>query len=352
MAKAKIGFLGVGFMGQLAHLQNYAALDTCEIVGVTDAKIEQARIVAEAYRIPKVYANAEELLADPNVEAVVSSQPFDNHVNIAKMVLNAGKHLLTEKPVCVYPENGHKIAEYAKKNGKIHMIANHKRSDLATEYAMGVIGEWKKSGRLGKIKYIRLTMPPGDWVSGATGVNKPIRTDEAYASFTREATPEGIDADTANKYVAFVNYYIHQVNLMRYLLGEDFKLTHADRTGVMLSVESPSGVCGIIEMATYSTSDSWQESAMVCFDRGYVYLTLPAPLASQRAGEVTVFTDEHGKGGIYTSPVLPNVSAMRNQAKNFTRAVAGEIEPPCPSSEAVKDLEFAMEYINAMKLYK
>jgi predicted dehydrogenase len=348
MTKVRLGFLGCGFMGQLAHLQNYAALDTCEVAGVTDVKQKQAELVAARYGVPKVYASAAELLADPSVDAVVASQPFDNHVNIVCGVLNAGKHILTEKPLCVFAENGNKLVECASKNKRIHMIANHKRSDPAVEYAMKTINGWKASGEMGKMRYVRLTMPPGDWIGGAAGANLPIRTDEPYAAYTPEAAPPGLSEADAKRHVAFVNYYIHQVNLMRHLLGEDYALAYAGKSGVLLATESVSGIAGVIEMSAFTTSDTWQETAMVCFEKGYINIRLFAPLASQRAGEVTVFTD-NGGGGVFTSPALPNVSAMRNQAANFIKAVKGEIEPPCSSAEALKDLVFAAAYIQAVK---
>ena len=346
MDKVKLGFLGCGFMGQLAHLQNYAALDTCEVIGLTDVKANQAKLVASAYAVPRVYSNADEMLADDEIDAVVAAQPFDNHVNIVRGVLDAGKHLLTEKPLCIYPQNGRGLVECAAKNKKIHMVANHKRSDPAVEYAVKTIKAWEISGEMGPMKYIRITMPPGDWISGAAGVGKPIRSDEEYAGYTPEPLPDGVDPSVAKPYVSFVNYYIHQVNLMRFLFGEDFTLTFADKSGVMLAVESLSGVCGVIEMAPYETSDGWHETFTVCFQKGYIKVDLPAPLASQRAGTVTVFTDNGG--GVFTSPALPNISAMRNQAANFIKAVRGEIAPPCPSSEAIKDLEFALAYIDEL----
>ena len=347
MAKVRLGFLGCGFMGQLAHLYNYAVLEDCEIMGLFDIRPKLAAKVAAAYGVPKVYANAAEMLNDPQVDAIVASQQFNNHVNIVCDVLNAGKHILTEKPLCVYAENGKKLVECAEKNKKIHMVANHKRSDPAVEYAMDVIKKWKVSGELGKMRYIRLTMPPGDWTCGASHpIGRPIRSDEPVPAFLPEPTPTGISPETAERHITFVNYYIHQVNLMRHLFGEDYKLTFADKTGVILAVESDSGVAGVIEMAPYSTTDSWQESAMVCFEKGYVFIKMYAPLINQKAGEVEIFTD-NGGGGLYTYPVLPNISAMMNQAMNFIKAIKGEVQPPCSSADALKDLEFAAAYIRA-----
>ena len=347
MEKIKLGFIGCGFMGQLAHMQNYAQVADCEIVALAEVKQKQAERIAATYGIPRVYADDNELLADPEIDAVVASQPFTNHVNIVPKVLSAGKHLLTEKPLCVYAENGRKLAEAAEKTGKIHMVGYHKRSDLAVEYAVKTICEWKQSGELGKMTYVRVTMPPGDWVGGSRAA---FNTDEKPADFHQEAAPEGISQEFARRYIAFVNYYIHQVNLMRYLMGEDYRLTFADRAGVLLAAESSGGITGIIEMATYNTTHDWQEQALVCFEKGWIEIELPAPLASQQPGRVTVFNNARAEA-FAVSPRLPNIHAMLNQAHNFIKAVKGEKKPPCVSVEAVKDLDIAMDYIRMFQKY-
>ena len=79
-----------------------------------------------------------------------------------------------------------------------------------------------------------------------------------------------------NRYIGFVNYYIHQVNLVRHLLGEPYSVTYADPSGVLLVGKSESGVACTIEMTPYRTTLHWQESAFVCFQNGYVKIDLPA----------------------------------------------------------------------------
>jgi hypothetical protein len=64
----------------------------------------------------------------------------------------------------------------------------------------------------------------------------------------------------------------------------------------------------------------------------------------QLAGTVTIYENK-GWDSFAKSPVMPNVCAMRNQAKNFLLAVLGEKAPPCVSGEAVKDLRIARDYI-------
>ena len=78
--KVRIGFVGVGAMGQCAHLCNYAALtDDCEVVAIAELKQDQAQKVAEHYGVPKVYADLDEMMSKEKLDGVVASQPFDRH---------------------------------------------------------------------------------------------------------------------------------------------------------------------------------------------------------------------------------------------------------------------------------
>ncbi|MBM4082554.1 MAG: gfo/Idh/MocA family oxidoreductase, partial [Planctomycetes bacterium] len=117
-----------------------------------------------------------------------------------------------------------------------------------------------------------------------------------------------------------------------------------------LAVRSQSGVAGVIEMSPYRTTVDWQESALVAFERGYVNLSLPAPLASNRPGAVEILRDP-GKGARpeILSPHLPWVHAMRQQALNFLAAIQGKAKPPCEAEEALEDLKVARQYIRLLK---
>jgi len=146
-----------------------------------------------------------------------------------------------------------------------------------------------------------------------------------------------------------VNYYIHQVNLMRHLLGENYRVVFADRSGVLLVGRSESGVSCCIEMTPYQTSIDWQESALVCFNNGWVRLELPAPLTINRPGRVTIFKDPgNGRTPMTCSPTLPWLGAMQNQALNFVKAIQGKIKPPCKAVEALEDLILAKDYIQQL----
>lgn len=342
--RIRIGFVGAGNMGQCAHLKNYAALEDCEVVAIAELLEEQGRRVARRYGIPRVYKNAAAMLEAEKLDAVVASQPFNRHGILVPEVLQAGVPVFTEKPLAASVETGERIVAAVQGSGTWQMVGYHKRSDPATMRARTEIERLQESGELGKMTYVRILMPAGDWVAG--GFADLIHTDEPRPKLEMDPPPGDMSAEVAAQYSRFVNYYIHQVNLMRHLLGEPYSVTYADAAGVLLAGGSKSGVTCTIEMSPYRTTIDWQESALVCFERGYVKLELPAPLACNRPGRIEVFRDPEGGGEPEIRvPQLPWVHAMRQQAVNFLAAVRGECQPMTDAAEALQDLRIAREYI-------
>jgi len=352
-AKVRIGFVGAGSMGQMAHLRNYATLDDCEVVALAEVRPETGALVAARYGIPKVYPSHREMLAKEKLDGVVASQPFDLHATMLPEIYPHVRHVFTEKPLAVTVEAGEKLAAAAAKAKCTHMVGYHKRNDPATAYACDVVSRWKSGKAMGPMKYVRITMPAGDWVAnGFIGLlnagdqpSGPAMEREIGDAWGAPKIP-GLDPSVGKRYVEFVNYYIHQVNLMRHLFGESYRVTFADKSGVLLAVESVSGVCGTIEMSPYRTTVEWEETALIAFEKGYVLLRLPAPLAHARCGTVEVYEDPgDGATPVRTSPTLPWVHAMRQQAANFVKVCRDEMQPPCDAAEAVEDLKVAREYV-------
>lgn len=347
--KIRIAFAGVGGMGQAAHLRNYATLhEDCEVVALAELRPQLAQAVARKYNIPRTYGTIAEMLAKEKVDAIVASQPFWRHGIIVPEVAQAGVPIFTEKPIAASVAVGERIVAAVAAAKTWLMVGYHKRSDPATEYARKVIQELKQSGELGKLNYVRIAMPPGDWI--ASGWTDNLATNDVMPPLELDPKPQDMDEATTKLYEAFVNYYIHQVNLMRFLVGEPYQVTYADPSKVLFIAHSASGVTCTIEMAAYSTTIDWQETALVAFERGYVKLSLPAPLAHNRAGTVEILKDP-GKGAtpMTLRPQMPWVHAMRNQALNFIKAVRGEAPAPCLAPEALEDIKVAREYIRLLK---
>ena len=344
--KIRIGFVGVGNMGQCAHLKNYAVLDECEVVTIAEVREGLRNKVAARYGVPRVYPSHREMIEQEELDGIVAAQQFTRHGVIVPEVFKAGVPVFTEKPLAASVEVGEKIVQAMKDSGTWHMVGYHKRSDPATIYAKAEIDRLKESGELGRMTYIRILMPAGDWV--ANGFSDLIQDDSPGTPLESDPPASDMDAETRGKYNDFVNYYIHQINLMRHLLGEPYRVTYAEPSGVLFAGQSESGVPCTIEMTPYCTTIDWQESALVCFQNGYVKIDLPAPLANNRPGRVEIFRDPGDATPETVVPQLPWVHAMRQQASNFIAAIKGEAEPTCTSEEALEDLKVAREYIRLL----
>ena len=115
--------IGVGHLGQ-HHARLYASLPGAQLVGVTDQSIERAQTIADRHGA-RVFRTADELLA--HVDVVSVAVPTSGHYAAAKACLQAGKHLLVEKPIAVTPGEAHELVQLAKQRGCCLQVGHSER---------------------------------------------------------------------------------------------------------------------------------------------------------------------------------------------------------------------------------
>ena len=165
MKTLRIGFVGSGSMGQMAHLRNYASIPACEVVAVAELREDLRQRVAARYGIARSYPSHRELLANESLDGIVAIQQYTMHGQLIPELLPAGCPILVEKPLARSPEMGRAIAAAAAAADVPIYVGYHKRSDPATIYARATLDAWLSSGEMGNLNYIRIAMPPGDWIA-------------------------------------------------------------------------------------------------------------------------------------------------------------------------------------------
>ena len=346
MEKIKIGFVGAGHMGQRAHIANYATLPDVELTALAEGRTETAKAVAQCYGIKTIYSNHKEMLEKAQLDAVVAIMDFKVHYAVVPDILEKGLPLLTEKPICVSYETGKQLVKQAEEKDIIYQVAYMKRCDPGTRFVKERIAEWKQSREFGTLNYVRVTMPPGDWIFG---MDPPINRGDrvSYNSQKDEPVPSWMTDEQAKVYMILISYYGHQVNLICYLLDEDYAVEYVDPTGKILVARSKSGIPIVLEMATYEVVNEWHEFYEVFFDKGKIKLSLPAPLARQHAGEVEIYKNK-GKNSLYQKPVIVQKWSMLEQARFFIDAVRNKKRSISPASDAVKDLAIGEGYVKKL----
>lgn len=351
MKKVVLAFCGAGHMGQAAHLRNYAQLGAeCEVLAVSDVVPGKAANVAARYGVPHAYESHAELLArhGADVDAVVAIGGFDRHGAVLPAIIGTGKPFLIEKPLASGVAVGRRLLQAIEEHRSRCMVAYHKRSDPAIAWAKAEIDRLKGTGELGALRYVKVLMPPGDWVAGAFG--DVIHADAPFPAIPADPNEPGYDDARQRDYVRFVNYYIHQVNLLRHFLGEPYTFDYVSPSAILAAGRSASGVTCLLEMGSHDETVGWGEEATAFFERGYVKVELPAPMALNRAGRVTVLRDPGaGRTPVAECPAMPWEHAMMRQAKNFLKFVRGEAPAPSDAAEALRDLEQAKEFLRLWK---
>jgi predicted dehydrogenase len=123
MVKLRAGVIGVGHLGQ-HHARLYASSPDTTLVGVVDQDGERASVIAQKYRA-EVFRELPELLKQ--VDVVSIAVPTSGHYSIAKACLEAGKHVLVEKPISVLPSEAQDLVGLARRHGCTLQVGHSER---------------------------------------------------------------------------------------------------------------------------------------------------------------------------------------------------------------------------------
>lgn len=115
MKKLRVGVIGVGHMGAI-HARSLSRLPEAELVGVYDAEAEKAGEIASRYGT-KAFGDLDDLLRE--AEAVVVATPTHTHLEVCSLVLDAGLHILVEKPLAHDLVSGEMIVRDAEDKGVV-----------------------------------------------------------------------------------------------------------------------------------------------------------------------------------------------------------------------------------------
>src|SRR5690242_10243359 len=146
MVGPNIGVIGCGYWGKniVRTFHNLGALRA-----VCDVRSQVLEIVRTNYGV-RTTSNVQELFADPEVDGIAIAAPAAQHYELVKQALEAGKHVLVEKPLALRVQEGRYLASLAEARSRILMVGHI----LQYHPAIVKLKDLIVSGELGRIKYI------------------------------------------------------------------------------------------------------------------------------------------------------------------------------------------------------
>lgn len=143
--RLRLGIVGTGAVAQLVHLPICANRNDVDVVAVADTDVEKARALADRFEVPRVLPT-DRLLEDDEVDALVICTPNHLHEAEAMAALQAGKHVLVERPLALTAEGCERVVEAARSAGRTLEVGMSHRfrpdvSALRSFVAGGELGE-------------------------------------------------------------------------------------------------------------------------------------------------------------------------------------------------------------------
>ncbi len=146
-----VGIIGAGGIARGAHIPGYKKLPHVNIVAVSDA-VEAAREgVARDFDIPNTYADFREMLKRDDIHAVSVTTPNFLHAEATIAALEAGKHVLCEKPLAMNAQEGEAMCEAARRTGNKLMCGFNNRFNPRIQ----MMKRFAESGAFGDMYYTR-----------------------------------------------------------------------------------------------------------------------------------------------------------------------------------------------------
>ena len=277
--KYKIGILGCGKIAQVRHIPEYAANPRAQLYGYYSPTESRAEEMAAKYG-GKVYQSAEALLADPELDVISVCSVNSTHAEYTIAALNAGKHVLCEKPMATCMEECLAMVDAARRSGRFLMLDMDQRMAPAHRKAKELLDR----GAIGRVISFRTAYAhegPETW---------SIAPGRGTWFFDKDRAGFGVLGDLG----------IHKIDLIQFLLGQRIvsvsaKLATLDKTdpdGFPIRVED-NAFC-IFEMsdgAVGTMTASWtcygpeDNSTVLCGSRGImrIYEDPKHPLLIQYA---------------------------------------------------------------------
>lgn len=313
--KVRWGVLGVASIAVRRAIPGMQKGEWCEISAIASRDKHRAEEAAANLGIAKAYGSYEELLADPEIDAIYNPLPNHLHVPWSIKAAEAGKHVLCEKPISITAAEARQLLAVRNRTqvkiGEAFMVRTHPR--------------WLRVRQLvreGRIEQLRL-------VSGLFGY------------FNRDlANPRNILEDGGG---ALLDIGCYPITLSRFLYGEEptriFGEIERDpetRTDILTSaiLEFPSGRATF----TCSTQIAYVQTMHLLGTNGRMEIRLPLNPPANRPSEIIIgdLKDPSPAGTVVES--FPYVDQFTIQGDALSRAILENTEVPVPLEDSVKNM--------------
>jgi len=305
-----VGILGCGPVSQAAHFESVIKARNAELYAICDVADDLLARMAATHQPRKAFADYAEMLADPEVDAVIIATAHELHVPAALAALEAGKHVLCEKPLGVSVEEVEDLRAAVRRTSRVLQVGHMKRFDAGLESARRFIDT-----EMGEMLALKA------WYCDST--HRYQLTDAVQPPIIRSAQAKRPAADPkADRERYFMlTHGSHLLDTVRYLGGEILEVDARLRTRFgayswFVDVEFANGALGHLDLTVPVRMD-WHEGFQIYGENGSIVGRTFNPWLF-RTSEVDIF---HEKTGETTRVLGPDGHFYRRQLESFADVI-------------------------------
>ena len=261
--RLRVGVLGAGQIAQAAHFESCTKARNADLAAICDVADDLRERMAVIHGVSKTFADYDQMLADPEIDAVIIATSDAFHVPASLRALAAGKHVLCEKPIGVTIEESERLKAAVLESGKILQVGHMKRFDAGIQSAKAFIDD-----EMGDLIAIKAWYCDNTHRYAMTDAVQPLVITSANAK-----------KPTTNPKANLRQYYMlahgcHLIDTARFLAGDitAVRARLSERSGIwcwFVDVEFASGALGHLDL-TVAVRMDWHEGFQIYGKNGSI----------------------------------------------------------------------------------
>ena len=313
--KVSWGVLSTAKIGTEKVIPGMQGAQRCSIDAIASRDLATAQGVAGKLGIPRAYGSYEELLADPAIEAIYNPLPNELHVPWTLRALEAGKHVLCEKPIALNAEEAQALLGARARSGKL----------VAEAFMVRFHPQWRRARAI--------------VLSGEIGAATAIQTFFSYRLLDpaniRNRPPGGGALYDIGCYAILTARFLFGAEPTRVAATLDIDpVMGTDRLGSVVA-EFPGGRHLTF---TCATQTSPHQRVTIAGDKGRIEIAVPFNAPPERASHITIDSGADLFGGGARREEFPPCDQYTLQGDAFARAVSGEATWDYPLEDAIANM--------------
>jgi len=149
MKKIGMGLIGPGFIAA-HHIDAVRRLGDVDVIAIAGSSQASADKKAQEYKVDRAYGDYQSLIADPDVQVIHNTTPNHLHFPVIMAALAAGKHVISDKPLAISPDQGRTLRDTALASKLAHVVTFNYRGNPLVQQARGMVA----SGECGRVSFV------------------------------------------------------------------------------------------------------------------------------------------------------------------------------------------------------